>query len=60
MTTDSAVTAVKTDSAVTAVAADSAVTAMCTLVCQRCQLPLFTQWCAHRCRTNVNIAVTLM
>ena len=58
MTTDSAVTAVKTDSAVTAVAADSAVTAMCTLVWQRCQLPLISQWCAHRCHTNVNIAVS--
>ena len=54
------VTAVKTDSAVTAVAADSAVTAMCTLVWQRCQLPLLSQWCAHRCHTNVHISVTLM
>ena len=51
MTADSAVTAVKTDSAVTAVAADSAVTAMCTLVWQRCQLPLLSQWCTHRCHT---------
>ena len=60
MTADSAVTAVKTDSAVTAVAADSAVREMCTLVWQRCQLPLLSQWCAHRCHTNVHIAVTLI
>ena len=60
MTADSAVAAVKTDNAVTAVAADSAVTAMCTLLWQRCQLSLLSQWCAHRCHTNVNIAVTLM
>ena len=60
MTAGSAVTAVKTDSAVTAVAADSAVTVMCTLVWQHCQLPLLSQWCAHRCQTNVHIAVTLI
>ena len=34
------VTAMGTDTAVTAVKTDSAVTAMCTLVWQRCQLPL--------------------
>ena len=33
-------------------------TAMCSLVWQRCQLPLLSQWCAHRCHTNVNIAVS--
>ena len=60
MTADSAVTAVTTDSTVTAVAADSAVTAMCTLMWQRCQLPLLSQWCAHRSHTNVNIAVTAL
>ena len=60
MVTDTAVTAVTTDSAVPAVAADTAVTAMCTLVWQRCQLPLLSQWCAHCCHTNVHIAVTLM
>ena len=58
--TDSAVTAVKTGSAVTAVAADSAVTAMCTLVWQRYQLPLLSQWRAHRCHTNRNIVVTAL
>ena len=54
------VTAMAADSVVTAVKTDSAVTAMCTLVWQRCQLPLLSQWCAHRCLTNVNIAVTIM
>ena len=27
---------------------------------QRCQLPLLSQSCAHRCHTNMHIAVTLM
>ena len=60
MATDSAVTVVRTNSAVSAVAADSAVTAMCTLVWQRCQLLLLSQWCAHCCHANVHIAVPLM
>ena len=48
---------------------DSAEITICTLVWQwwqltmlrqRCQLPLLSQWCAHRCHTNVNIAVTAL
>ena len=39
---------------------DTDVTATFTLVWQRWQLTLLWQWCAHRCHTNVNIAVTLM
>ena len=48
---------------------DSAEITMCTLVWQlwqltvlrqRCQLPLLSQWCAHCHHTNVNIAVTLL
>ena len=48
---------------------DSAEITMCALVWQRwpltvlrqrCQLPLLSQWCAHRCHTNVNIAVTAL
>ena len=33
---------------------------MCTLVWQRYQLPLLSQWCAHHCHTNVNIAITAL
>ena len=29
-----------------------------TVLWQRWQLPLLSQWCLHRCHTNVNIAVT--
>ena len=61
-----------TDSAVTAVVmlqrwqwhrwnssgSESAETTMCTVVWQRCQWPLLSQWCAHRCQTNVSIAVS--
>ena len=29
-----------------------------TVLRPRCQLPLLSQWCAHRCYTNVDIPVT--